>query len=216
MIPPRWIWDGAVLLETHYAFAAPPRRVFPSSFNRSYFGLFLFWTVHILDRSYFGPFLLWTVLTYFRSFLGNITCLRLFIYFLTMHVAIFPGLMSTFFDWENLPSLSKRLASFELWGSFWDPFFFLSDTSVGKLSMLSDSVWILSSSPSHRCFFLLAGLVLFWACPQFSACLGNQTFIPFWFRIRSGTCGRRGSVSSPSWLWLVFMCVHSFPIGSEV
>ena len=86
--------------------------------DRSYFGPFIFWTVHILDRSYFGPFLLWTVLTYFRSFLGNITCLRLFIYFLTMHVAIFPGLMSTFFDWENLPSLSKRLASFELWGSF--------------------------------------------------------------------------------------------------
>ena len=37
-----------------------------------------------------------------------------------------------------------------------------------------------------------------------------------WFRIRSGTCGRRGSVSSPSWLCLDFMFVHNFPIGSEV
>ena len=70
--------------------------------------------VLILDRSYFGPFMLWTVFTYFRSFLGNITCLRLFIYFVTMHFAIFPGLMSTFFDWENFPSLSERLASYEL------------------------------------------------------------------------------------------------------
>ena len=46
-------------------------------------------------------------------------------------------------------------------------------------------------------FFLLAGLVLFWACPQFSFCLGNQTLISFWFRIRSWTCGRRSSVQVP-------------------
>ena len=115
-----------------------------------------------------------------------------------MHVAIFPGLMSTFFDWENFPSLSERLASYELWGSFETLSSSFPITSVGKLLLrFGFGLNPLSSPPPLTDVFLLAGLVLFWACPQFSFCLGNQTLIPFWFRIRSGTCGRRSSVQVP-------------------
>ena len=116
--------------------------------------------------------------------------------------------MSTFFVWENFPSLSERLASYELWGSFGDSFFFLSDYFSREIVIAFRIPFESSLPPPSHWFFLLAGLVLFWACPQFSFCLGNQTLISFWFRIRSWTCERRSSVQVPvgyAWILCVFI-----------
>ena len=129
----------------------------------------------------------------------------------------FPGLMSTFFDWENFPSLSERLASYELWGSFETLSSSFPITSVGKLLLrFGFGVNPLSSPPPltdvffigwTRAVLSVSPILLLFREPDAHFVLVSYSIVDLW-------APQFGS--SPSWLCLNFMCVHNFPIGSEV
>ena len=135
------------------------------------------------------------------------------------------------FVWENFLSPSERLGLLWYMGPFLRPlrlpfcmrfrrelvnFVLIPITSVGKLLMPSDPVRsLLPPPPLTDVFFIgwtravlsVSPILLLFREPDAHSVLVSYSIGDLW-------APQFGS--SPSWLCPNFMCVHNFPIGSEV